>query len=194
MGRDVEAGSWCVLRTSGPSTLRLAASLQAAGLTAWTPTEHIRRRVPRKKEVEHRIVSAAPTYVFVRAHEIDDLRRIERADITPHPRFSIFRHIGAPVFIRHRELHALRQKQQASYVSMLPATGRSPSKPRGAAYDVGEEVKIHQGAFAGLTGYVESSDGLVTLLTVTLFGRSAGVKVGTLQFRSRNVPAQTTAA
>lgn len=194
MGRDVGANSWCVLRTSGPATLRLASSLQSAGVMAWAPTEHIRRRVPRSKEVEYRIVSAAPTYVFARAADLDVLRQIERADITPHPRFSIFRHAGAPVFIRHRELHALRHKQQATFIASLPATGRSPSKPRGAAYDVGEAVTFHQGAFSGLQGYVEASDGLVTTLTVTLFGRSAGVKVDTLQFRSRNVPAETTAA
>lgn len=194
MGRDVGADSWCVLRTSGPATLRLAASLQAAGIAAWAPTEHIRRRVPRSKEVEHRIVSAAPTYVFAEASALHALRQIERADITPHPRFSIFRHAGKPVFIKHRELHALRHKQQASYVASLPTTGRSPCKPRGAAFEIGEAVTFHQGAFAGLQGYVQSSDGLVTTLTVTLFGRSAGVKVDTLQFRSRNVPAETSAA
>jgi len=185
---------WCILRTSGPSTLRLTASLQDAGMQAWTPTEHIRRRMPRGKTKEHRVVPLAPTYVFVRADRLEELQRIERAEITPHPRFSIFRHCGATVWVGHTMLHPLRMLQQDSYRQSLPASGRAPGKPRGAHYDVGDKVKLTTGAFTGFEAFVESSDGLTTTLTVGIFGRPTEVKVPTLQLRGASVSAARSAA
>lgn len=183
-----------MLRTSGPSTARLTASLQDAGMEAWTPTEHIRRRLPRGKSKEHRIVAMAPTYVFVRATHEDDLRMIERAEITPHPRFSFFRHCGETVYVPHRGLHQLRALQQDSYVASLPYTGRRPGKPRGRHYEAGDTVKITAGAFTGFEAYVDASDGLTTTLIVGLFGRATEVKVPTLHLRSLHVPDAATAA
>jgi transcription antitermination factor NusG len=188
------ATRWCILRTSGPSTLRLTASLQAAGFDAWTPTEHVRRRVPRCKNTEYRVAPLAPTYVFVRAGHLAELQRIERADITPHPRFSIFRFRGETVFIRHGEMHPLRVLQQRSYVASLPSTGRSPGKPRGEPFTPGMTVSFAQGPLTGLEGYVETSDGRTTRLAITLFGRTSAVEVETLHLRSLNVPAEKPAA
>ncbi|WP_267386524.1 hypothetical protein [Sphingomonas sp. GC_Shp_3] len=191
-GNDQEG--WCILRTSGPSTMRLTASLQEAGFFAWTPTEHVKRRMPRTKAIEHRLAPLAPTYVFVRGVYLPALQRIERADITPHPRFSIFRHCGAPIFVRHSSLHPLRNLQQQSYASSLPNSGKPPCKDRGLPYKVGDPITFRTGSFTGFTGYVNASDGLTTEVMVTLFGREQGVKVPTLQLRSRNVPAHEDAA
>jgi hypothetical protein len=126
---------WCVLRASGPGTMRLVASLQDAGFAIWTPTEHVRRRVPRGKSTEYRIAPMMPTYAFVRGVNLDELKRIERLDVSPHPRFSIFRYYGETVFVPHRELAAMREQQQDSYRSSLPASGRAPGKPRGQAFE-----------------------------------------------------------
>lgn len=71
---------WCILRMSGPGTLGLNTSLQDAVMDVWTPTEHIKRRVPRSKSTEHRIVPLAPTYAFARYAHLVDLRRSERMD------------------------------------------------------------------------------------------------------------------
>jgi transcription antitermination factor NusG len=191
---SINASRWCVLRTSGPSTMRLATSLQDAGMEAWTPTEHIRRRMPRGKSTEHRIAPMAPTYVFVRADLLGELQRIERAEITPHPRFSIFRYCGDTVFVQHALLHPMRVRQQDSYRASLPASGRSPGKPRGAAYDVGDAVRLTTGAFSGFQAFVENSDGLTTTLTVGIFGRPTEVKVPTLQLRGASVSVEPTAA
>lgn len=189
-----KASDWCILRTSGPSTMRLAASLQDAALQAWTPTEHIRRRVPRSKNTEFRIVPLAPTYVFVRADYLGELQRIERAEITAHPNFSIFRHCGNTVFVRHASLNPMRLLQQDSYRRSLPATGRRPMKKRGEQYEVGDAVKLTTGAFAGFEAFVESSDGLVTTLKVGIFGRPTEVKVPTLQLRGGSVSVANSAA
>ncbi len=181
------AGDWCILRTGGPATLRLASSLQDAGIDAWTPTEHIRRRVPRAQTKEWRIAPLAPTYVFVRSIHLADLRQIERAEISPHPRFSIFRYYGETVFVRHAALHPLRAIQQESYRDALPASGRRPGKPRGVAYEHGDIVKITDGAFNGFEAFVEVSDSLTTRLTVGIFGRDTGITVPTLQLRAAAV-------
>lgn len=188
------ANRWCILRTSGPGTLRLVASLQDAGFAIWTPTEHVRRRVPRGKSTEHRIVPLAPTYAFVRAVHLDDLKRIERLDVSPHPRFSIFRYYGETVFVRHRELSPLRKMQQESYRDALPASGRAPGKPRGQAFEPGDTVKITSGAFNGFEAFVELSDGLTTTLSVSLFGRAQEVKVETLHLRANLLSVQSSAA
>ena len=189
-----EASSWCILRMSGPGTLALAASLQDAGMEAWTPTEHVRRRVPRSKSTEHRIVPLAPTYVFARALHLEDLKRIERLDVSPHPRFSIFRYYGETMFVRHRELSALRSLQQDSYRSSLPASGRAPGKPRGQAFEHGDKVKITTGAFTGFEAYIELSDGLMTTLSISLFGQAREVKVETLHLRANLLSVGSSAA
>lgn len=188
------ANDWCILRMSGPGTLVLVASLQGAGMDVWTPTEHVRRRVPRSKSTEHRIVPLAPTYVFARRDHLADLQRIERMDVSPHPRFSIFRYYGETVFVRHCELSPLRAMQQDSYRSSLPASGKAPGKARGKSYDVGDVVTFTTGPFTGFEGFVDLSDGLTTTVIVSLFGRAQEVKVETLQLRSRNVPVRKYAA
>lgn len=197
MGRANQAHSsndWCILRMSGPGTLGLVASLQGAGMDVWTPTEHIKRRVPRGKSTEHRIVPLAPTYAFARRAHLTDLQHIERMDVSPHPRFSIFRYYGETVFVRHRELSPLRARQQDSYRSALPASGRAPGKARGASYDAGDVVTFNTGPFSGFEGFVDLSDGLTTTVIVSLFGRAQEIKVETLQLRSRNVPVRKQAA
>jgi len=185
---------WCILRTSGPSTLSLVSSLQDAGLHVWTPTEHTKRRVPRSKSTEYRIVPLAPTYVFARRSHLAELQRIERMIVSPHPRFSIFRYYGETVFVRHGELGPLRSIQQGTYVRSLPASGKAAGKPRGKSYDVGDVVTFTTGSFTGFEGFVDSSDGLTTTVMLTLFGREQQVKVDTLQLRSRNVPVKKKAA
>jgi transcription antitermination factor NusG len=188
------ANDWCILRTSGPRTLMLAASLQGAGVQAWTPTEHRKRRVPRGKAVEHQMVAMTPTYVFVRECHLPDLRRLEKQHGSPHPSFSIFRYYGATVFVRHGSLHGLRQLQQNSYLASLPNAPRHAKKARAEHYDIGDVVKLKSGAFAGFEAMVETSDGLTTSVRLTLFGRDAGVKIATSQMRADDVTVLRTAA
>ena len=192
--REATSQHWCILRMSGPGTMKLVASLQEAGLCVWTPTEHIRRRVPRGKTTEHKVVAMAPTYAFAAAHHLPELQYITRLDVSPHPHFSIFRYYGDTVFVRHAQLHRMRMLQQDSYVASLPATGRRYGKPRGAAFDNGQTVKILQGPFSGFEAFVETSDGLTTTLSLNLFGRVTRTYVATLHLRSLNVPDRKYAA
>ena len=182
-----EVERWCILRMSGPSTMRLVASLQDAGFGVWTPTEHIKRRLPRGKTKEHLIVPMAPTYAFAPEADLPALERITRLEVSPHPRFSIFRYYGSTVLVRHAELHRLRSRQQASYLESLPPHQKT-GKPRGVPYDVGDTVDLKEGAFTGFQAAVVSSDGRETKLEVMLFGRATKMTVPTLQLRSRHVP------
>ena len=177
------AGRWCILRTTGSRTLKLAASLQEAGLDAWTPIEQVRRRLPRCKQIEHVRVAMTPSYVFVRECHLPQLRRMEAIHGYPHPSFSIFRYYGSTVLVRHHALHTLRELQQSSYLSALPASPNRSSKPRSEPFSPGDTVKLITGGLAGLECIVEASDGLITTLAVPLFGRAAGVKVPTRQLR-----------
>lgn len=181
------AGRWCILRTSGPSTLRLATSLQAAGFEAWTPVERLRRRVPRSKTVEYVLASVTPTYVFVCEQHLSALRLMERQPGNGHPQFSIFRYYGDMVLVRHTALHPLRLLQQNSYRDSLPVVRNVNRKKRGNAYDVGDAIKPATGPFAGFECLVESSDGLTTTATVIIFGRQTGVKFSTSQLRDDGV-------
>lgn len=166
--------------------MRLVASLQDAGLCVWTPTEHLQRRLPRTKAKTHVVVPMAPTYAFAREEHLPELLRLMRMEVSPHPRFSIFRHNGGNMFVRHTELHRLRARQQASYLTSLPP-GKKRGKPLGAAFDVGETVTFKSGPLAGLECQVETSDGRNTTLLLSLFGRKSVVSAETLQLRSPDV-------
>lgn len=184
---------WCVLRTGGPRTLGLAASLQSAGFDAWTPIERIVRRKPRSKVVDHLAAPLTPTYVFVTERHLSELLRLEGKG-APHPFFSVLRLYGAIVLLEHTALHPLRAQAQAAYLSTLPE--RRPLRRRGSGnpYTRGELIKLTSGAFAGLQGMVQDSDGVSTTVTLTLFGRSAGVKMSTSQMRADSVATARSAA
>lgn len=187
---------WCVLRTSGASTLKLAVSLQEAGVAAWTPIETTQRRAPGGRS--GKIVGRAlmlPTYVFVAERDETEVRVLEVAPTTAHPAFRLWRHAGEIVRVRHTALHALRSFQQASYIASLPSSGRHYVKPRGEPFAAGETVKMRTGALAGLECEVTASNGRTTVLTLALFGRIAtDIRIPTSQLRADSVATVLTAA
>jgi transcription antitermination factor NusG len=183
--------SWCILRTHGGRTMPLARSLAEAGILAWTPVEHVRRRIPRSKEKERefRPVPFLPTYVFAPWDDRSALQRLEAAAESEHPAFSIFRHRGATVRVTEVELAALRRREAESLRRMEQSVeaqerhgqrmkARGQPLPRGAAVEIGE------GAFAGLSGIVEESDGRHTLV---LFGTHLRVTIETSTLRGNAV-------
>ncbi len=188
-------GAWVILRTSGARTMKLAASLQDAGIDAWTPVERSERRLPRASAKRQLTAALTPTYVFVRARHLTELRLIERMEISRHPAFSIFRYFGATVFVPHLGLHALRAKEQDSYRDSLPNTGKKAcQKPRGEAFKPGDVVTHIEGPLAGIPCMVERSDGRNTRLILKLFGRQSGVTIETCMLRRDGVATTATAA
>nr|WP_317892391.1 hypothetical protein [uncultured Sphingomonas sp.] len=184
---DAEAARWCILRTHGGRTLALAKSLADAGIAAWTPVEQIRRRIPRSKTKEQvfRAVPYMPTYVFAPDSDLGELRRLEAALNNPHPGFSIFRHCGATVRVSDAEVQRLRRMEDESQRRM-----RQSLKERAEPLPPGTTVALG-GAFAGLAGIVEESDGRHTLL---LFGTALRVTIETSTLRQDGVAEAPSAA
>lgn len=102
---------WCILRTSGRSTLPLAQSLAAAGFDVWTPREILsRRRGPARTRIEYEAPLVA-TFVFARAAAIPALERILILPSSPHPPFSIFRFDGRIPLLAAHSIEGLREAE-----------------------------------------------------------------------------------
>lgn len=149
-----------------------------------------------RSKVKERFKAAlTPTYVFVREVHLPLLRGLETADVTKHPRFTIFRFYDETVFIHHRTLHPMREREQDSFRASLPASGKHhQGKGRGKPFASGDIVTFAEGPFAGLPCHVEMSDGRTTNLRLTLFGSACGVKIETSRLRENGVATVASAA
>lgn len=176
--RRARASDWCILRTSAPRTLTLAASLAAAGIEVWTPKRIDRRRLPRgskgHKEVEAAIM---PTFVFARATELARLQAIRADPISPHPAFSIFHHLDRIPFIAEREVAALRAEEERAQ--------RAALKRQRHTFAPGTRVQVPDGAFAGLGGQVV--DGGNGKFALVCFGGAFEVQIATFLLRTDEV-------
>ena len=143
------ADGWIILRTSGPRTLKLAASLNAAGVDAWTPIGTARRRARGQKNRRDVPAPITPTFVFARAHHLADLLRHAAVPARQHPDFSILHDRARVPVIHDASLVPLRQAEEGARLQ------QRKSAPRSAR--LGASVTLTSGAFAGMTGLVESS-------------------------------------
>lgn len=177
MGRAKEANGWVILRTAGPRTIGLAASLSAASIEAWTPVETVKRRRPggRSGKIE-RPAPITPTIVFARASSLGDLLRITRAPTSPHPRFSLFRHDGRFPVVADREIERLRQAER-----------KAQPKGKRVTFADGDTVKTTEAGFTGLEGVVQRTKGQWAFVC---FGGRHEVKIASFLLSSSRV-AQT---
>lgn len=150
--QNLRETGWCILRTNGRRTLRLAQSLTDAGIEAWTPRTVQKRRLSRVhmgfREVEQSMV---PSFVFARACHLADLMAILASFNSPHPAFSIFQHAGRAPVIADREIGHLRAAEERGK--------RDRRKAQRHTIAVGTMVKPDEGAFAGLEGVVVGMSG-----------------------------------
>ena len=197
---------WCILRTSGGQTLKLANWLCDAGYEAWTPRRTFKRPKPGKcemidgrkptVEIEAPIL---PTFVFVRAGHLERLAALSIDPVGRHPSFSIFTRAGHAPEIADREIVGLQQAEAeaTALIERLRAVEDREERRRIRAeaatnerermkvlrserrhFNVGEAVTIDGAkAFAGMVGEVESSDGLTATIQMGLFGRPFSIKV-----------------
>ncbi len=154
-GNDKAAGGegWCILRTGAARTLALTASLAAAGLTAWTPTQMVRRagRGRQRRDVEERPAPITPTFVFAAAGDLYELIRLAADPTSGHPSFSIFRHRDRYPLISNRSLAPLREEENRHRLREMKKTRR--------VVEPGTSICLTEGAFAGMTGIVEGGNG-----------------------------------
>ncbi len=173
---------WCILRTNGRRTLRLVGSLVAAGIEAWAPREVKRVKPPRGKRLirpggfVEREAAIMPGFVFAREQHLPELRFIERLPVSPHPDFSVFHPGGRAPIVADSEIAALRQAEERAR--------RAIRMTRHYAVSVGLKVRPTEGAFAGLNGVVETSDGKFSLV---LFDGKMRVKIASWLLLSNSV-------
>lgn len=159
---------WCILRTSGRNTLGLAESLSNAGFDSWTPQEVLVRRATRAKTRVERPMPIMPTFVFARARDVSDLIRLAATPRKKQPDFSVFHYQGRIPLVSDRAIEPLRTAEL-----------RAVPKARKRMFQPGQAVHLPEGAFTGLSGIVEESNGKFTLVC---FGRTR-VKIDTFLLR-----------
>jgi hypothetical protein len=169
-----------MLRTSPGRTLSLAKSLADAGLDVWTPSEIQSRRRPRSKATFEIQAPIMPTFVFARAAIIPDLLRILALPISPHPAFSVFRHLGRIPLLHDSEILNLRAVERNRL-----------KKSHRYVFPVGGKVNVAEGNFTGLEGIVEGGDGKYALVC---FGGSMQFKIATFLLRSEDIDGSSSEA
>lgn len=155
MGTDDGAavGRWCILTTASTRTLPLAEALAAAGMRTWTP-KRVKRRTGRGKQRQQVVqvdVPITPTFVFVGAEHLADLLRIRAQPACPYPAYRVLRDGDRIPAICDASLGALRAAEERFAHSLLKSTRRH--------LPLGTSVRMNKGAFAGMTGIVEGSNG-----------------------------------
>jgi hypothetical protein len=173
---DDVTGKWCILRTNGARTLALAASLNGAGIEAWTPQVMKRRKHLGKRVAPAHVERPAPllpTFVFARAEHLEVLKVCAKALSNPHPAFSVFRYNGRFPAVSDQTIEGLRTAER-----------RAVPKQRQRTFPKGAQVKPSEGAYAGLTGIVRESDGRYTLVA---FGSWMDVKIDTFLLSPNDV-------
>lgn len=171
--RGMRAGDWCILRTSPGRTLSLAKSLAEVGLTVWTPEQTYNRRKPRSKATIEICAPILPTFVFARAALLPDLMQICALPMSPHPPFSIFRHVGGIPLIADCEIDKLRDVEEVGKRARLKRTHRY-------VFPTGQKVNVAAGSFIGLEGVVRGGDGQYAMVS---FGGAVEFKIATFLLR-----------
>lgn len=184
--RHPTTDGWCILRTSGRNTLRLAETLAAQGYDAWTPKgppepkqpDETAKRAPRsrsrrKAEEAMDLVPILPTFIFAPARHLEDLAELSRRE-----EFSVMCdrvwHRGY-MLVADASLDHMRA-YEARAMKRLPPP---PAEP----FEEGQIVKVPIAimGFASMSGMVESSDHKKTWIN---FGGVMGrVQVETFRLR-----------
>lgn len=177
------AGDWCILRTSGRLTLRLAETLAEDGFEVWTPVETRKVRVPRANVRRDVTLPIMPSYIFARAVHLIDL--IQMAGMTFKPRraankpahadFSVMHYHDSIPLVGDAQLNALRT---------LEAKRAPRKKAMRLPCGVEVQVKVEGGSFAGMKGRVERSDEVATLVC---FDDRLTVKIATSLLQANGV-------
>lgn len=153
---------WCILRTAGSSTQRLAESLTEAGFDVWTPIGLIIDRDDQRTRKERR-GPLMPQYVFARANQLHDLlatlrtpalqyrvwdAELQRMVARGHPHFIIVRSVDHYALVSEHELRHIRNAEL-----------RDRPKEALRTFAVGEKVRASDDGHVGLTGTVVWSKG-----------------------------------
>lgn len=188
----VEQGKqWCILRTSGRTTISLAETLAKDEYDVWTPIETRKITVPRanvKREVRLPIM---PTYVFAASHHLGELLQLAGMPVRPrrgaglldaaHAAFHVLHCFGGIPIVDDRHLSNLRRLEAK----------RTPLRRAAYAFPQNSKARVKDGAYGGMTGVVIRS----TLDATTLdFGNGWSTKIPTSILSPADVEQHTNTA
>ncbi len=169
---------WCILRTSPSSTITLTDSLTDAGFEVWTPMEIGTKRARHSRDRIDRLAAIMPSFIFASAENAADLLRLSGNPVKQHADFSVFHHRDRVPLVSDRALDTLRDAEEQAAAKRVKQMRRDCRKAE--PFGLGDEIKIGHGAFGGLPGIIEESDGRFTLVC---FG-TMRVKMDTFILRS----------
>jgi|SRR5689334_11957452 len=168
--------SWCILRTAGRSTMKLAETLAKDGYEVWTPIETRMVRQPRANARREVRLPIMPTYVFARASHLVDLLQLAAMPVKPrrgaglkeaaHSSFTVLHAFGRIPLVAERHLSELRRLEAK----------RTPIKRAAYSFPRNASAKVKDGAFGGLVGVVVRSTPKSTVLR---FGGGFPVEIPT---------------
>lgn len=172
---------WHILRTSGAKTLPLADALTAGGFDAWSPRALSLVAATKRKPASERAAPIVPTFVFVRARQLDDLWRAHSLPSGNIPGFHILQLGGRAPEISDLSLNALRAEEARAlriYEAQVAAKDAGEARARRIeqlrteqarrkalrtevkAIANGAEVMVTEApAFAGMVGTIVSGNG-----------------------------------
>lgn len=171
----LDLGSWCILRMASADTLPLVASLNAVGITAWTPIERKTGRMPRTRKEYDKEFALMPSYAFGAVADLERLMHLSMLPNKEHPEFCIFRHYNAFPIISDTDLQGLRAEEarcDAVYDRHKRKTAKHPTFATGTA------VSADSGGFEGLSGVAVDTQGQFTLVSFDGFHKP--IKIASL--------------
>ncbi len=149
---------WIILRTAPSKTLALAASLAEAGFEAWTPMVARVWREGESRTRKSEVVHGTPGYVFTRSERLAEMLGLSRTPALRymvwdaelkrmvsrgHPAFTVMPDAVGYAAVSDRELEYLRRAERRDRPKQL-------TRP----YRPGEEIRVIDGPYQGLSGVV----------------------------------------
>lgn len=167
---------WCILRTSGRSTIGLSETLAKDGYDVWTPVETRRITVPRANVKRDVRLPMMPTYVFAASHHLGELLQLAAMPVRPrrgaglldaaHAAFHVLHCFGGIPIVGDRHLANLRRLEAK----------RTPVRRAAYVFPQNSKARVDDGPYGGMTGIVIRS----TLTATTLdFGNGWSTQIPT---------------
>lgn len=154
-----ETTHWVILRCSARLTLRVAEAVNGEGIAAWTPSEVSRPRIPKRRARVTLCRPILPRFVFADASRLLELLAMSHR---PLAGFTLMADGLRYAVVADGALHALRKEEGRRERNRL-RNGKSQPLARG------KRVAMPKGAWEGLTGIVERSNGKVTKVDLGRF-------------------------
>lgn len=150
---------WVILRCAARQTLRIAEAMNAEGIAAWTPSEVSRPKIPKRRARITLREAILPRFVFADAARLVELLALSHE---PLAGFSLLRDGSRYAVVRDEALNPLRDEEGRRERNRRRNLETPPLRR-------GQRVALPKGAWEGLDGIVERSNGKTTKVDLGRF-------------------------